>query len=134
LRFRPAQTYTVLYTFRRSPFAAGPLWGVIQDLQGNLYGTIVGGGSAGNGTAYQPDPTTDDFVYYSLQSGNDYGQFAASLIRDANRNFFGNTYHGGPVFGTVYELTAARVERRFYMRLRARPMGHIPVSFVGRRF
>lgn len=100
-----AQTYTVLYTFRGSVYAAGPLWGVIQDREGNLYGTTVGGGNSGNGVVYRLDPTTDDFVYYSLKSGSDYGQSAASLIQDANGNFFGNTYYGGPVFGTVFELS-----------------------------
>jgi uncharacterized repeat protein (TIGR03803 family) len=104
-----AQTYTTLYTFHGSAYAAGPLWGVIQDPAGELYGTTSGGG-AGSGTVYRLDTSSDGFVYYSLKSGSGYGEFPASLIRDADGNLFGNTYYGGPVFGTVYEISASGEE------------------------
>jgi uncharacterized repeat protein (TIGR03803 family) len=104
VRSAQGQTYTVLYTFHGSAYAAGPLWGVTQDPADNLYGTTSGEGN-GNGTIYRLNPATGNFVDYNLKTGNDYGEFPASLILDSNGNLFGNTYYGGPVFGTIYEIS-----------------------------
>ena len=108
----PAQTYTVLYTIHGNQYAAGPLWGVLQDPEGNLYGTTSGGGETGLGTIFKINANGDESLIYNFKTIAD-GESPASLIRDTNGNFFGNTYYGGNAFysfGTVYKLSSTGEE------------------------
>jgi|HubBroStandDraft_1064217.scaffolds.fasta_scaffold01655_10 uncharacterized repeat protein (TIGR03803 family) len=99
-----AQSYSVLYTFRLGPYGAGPYWGVIQDADGNLYGTTSGGGSSDLGSVFKLNATGEETVLYSFKSASTDGEGPASLIRNADGTFYGNTYYGGYGLGTVYKL------------------------------
>jgi uncharacterized repeat protein (TIGR03803 family) len=99
-----AQSYSVLYTFRLGPYGAGPYWGVIRDADGNLYGTTSGGGSSDIGSVFKLNVTGEETVLYSFKSASTDGEGPASLIRNADGTFYGNTYYGGYGLGTVYKL------------------------------
>ncbi len=100
---------TVLYSFCIQPNCtdgANPSAGVIQDSQGNLYGTTQKGGANGEGTVFKLSGTTET-VLYSFRAGNkDGAQPVAGVIRDARGNLYGTTSQGGAHGqGTVFKLS-----------------------------
>lgn len=90
-----AGTWSVnlLYNFRW-PDGSGPS-GVIRDAAGNLYGTVMSGGS--QGTVFklspQPDGSWVESVLHHF-SGTD-GNLPVSLVFDAAGNLYGVTLYGG---------------------------------------
>jgi uncharacterized repeat protein (TIGR03803 family) len=95
-----AQTYTesVLYSFTNSPDGIRPEADLVQDAQGNLYGTTYSGGSSRGGTVFEVDTTNQETVLYTFcsESGCTDGEWPlASLVRDAQGNLFGTTSEGG---------------------------------------
>jgi uncharacterized repeat protein (TIGR03803 family) len=103
-----AQSYRVLYTFNLGLYGSGPYWGVIQDAEGNLYGTTSGGGPADRGVVFELSTTDSATELYGFTAAD--GAGPAALIRDPDGTFFGNTYYGGYGVGTVYELSGTGVE------------------------
>ncbi len=101
-----AQSYSVLYTFKLGQYGTGPYWGVIQDASGNLYGTTSGGGRDHGGSVFKLSTEGEETVLYSF----DAGAGPASLIRNADGTFYGNTYYDGYGCGTVYKLSGKREE------------------------
>jgi hypothetical protein len=118
-----AQTETVLYSFQGTPDGLQPSSALVEDSQGNLYGTTPNGGAgSGFGTAFQltPPSTTGgswtETVIYSFGSTTTDGTFPlAGLIFDKQGNLYGTTFYGGtgncslggPVIacGTVFKLS-----------------------------
>jgi uncharacterized repeat protein (TIGR03803 family) len=108
---------TVLYNFAGGTDGSGPTGGLIQDANGNFYGTtFVGGGSGchngqGCGTVFKLDPNGKETVLHSF-GGNPDGQYPITgVIQDANGNLYGTTFYGGVYNkGTVFRLTATGVE------------------------
>jgi uncharacterized repeat protein (TIGR03803 family) len=103
-----AQSYSVLYTFNLGLYGSGPYWGVVLDSEGNLYGTTSGGGPAERGLVFELSATDNATELYGFTAAD--GAGPASLIRDPDGTFFGNTYYGGYGLGTVYELSGTGVE------------------------
>jgi uncharacterized repeat protein (TIGR03803 family) len=68
-----AQTYTVLYSFTGGTDGIDPAAGVIQDAEGNLYGTTFGGGTSGKGTVFKLSITGKETVLHSFTGGADGG-------------------------------------------------------------
>lgn len=113
---------TVLYSFcsvggGTCTDGAGPHASVIQDTDGNLYGTTSGGGTNGGGTVFEIDSTDHETVLYSFCAGNgmctDGNSPQAALIRDGAGNLYGTTTmggSGGSAGGTVFEVNAAGQE------------------------
>jgi uncharacterized repeat protein (TIGR03803 family) len=107
----PAGKETVLYTFTGGADGANPFAGVIQDAQGNLYGTTSYGGigcnSLGCGTVFRLSKTGKETVLYSFGSQSGDGAFPqAGVIRDAKGNFYGTAAGGGTYdVGTVFKLS-----------------------------
>jgi len=123
-------TETVLYTFcseANCADGAAPPAGLIEDAEGNLYGTTFSGGAsasstfAGGGTVFKLEPpvqtgaTWTENVLYSFCSESNCtdGEFPyAGLIEDAEGNLYGTTAAGGiPLLvcgfdtcGTVFKL------------------------------
>lgn len=113
-RSAQAQTYKVLYSFcsaDKCTDGANPEAGVIQDSQGNLYGTTAEGGDACGtgscGTVFKLDKTGRETVLYRFKF-KDGANPEAGLIQDADGNLYGTTFYGGhgeSAEGTVFKLS-----------------------------
>jgi uncharacterized repeat protein (TIGR03803 family) len=79
-----------------------------RDAAGNLYGTTVGGGTAGRGVVYELDAAGNQIVLYTFTGADDGGIPAGSVIRDVDGNLYGTTSDGGyKDRGVVYMLDTA---------------------------
>jgi uncharacterized repeat protein (TIGR03803 family) len=80
------------------------------DGNGNLYGTTLGGGSAGVGTVFELVPIangkwTEKILHKFKNDGKDGMNPYASVVLDASGDVYGTTFSGGaPGFGMVFEL------------------------------
>jgi hypothetical protein len=83
----PAQTYTVLYTFRGGGDGANPGSAVVQGTNGNFYGVIQNGG------VYEMTPSGTTTILYSFTGPADP---LGALIQATDGNFYGTTYFGEP--------------------------------------
>jgi uncharacterized repeat protein (TIGR03803 family) len=121
---------TVLHTFTNAPDGAFPPAGLVQDAQGNLYGTTYGGGAYATaayagGTVFKIDASGNETVLYSFcphavsQGGcADGTQLEAGLVRDAQGNLYGTTRAGGDLLalgcaggcGTVFKVNSTGKE------------------------
>jgi uncharacterized repeat protein (TIGR03803 family) len=96
---------TVLHSFcpqyPNCPDGAGPYTRVIQDGQGNLYGTTAEGGNSGCfagsgcGTVFKLSKAVKETVLHSFTGGADGATPYAGVIQDAKGNLYGTTYYGG---------------------------------------
>jgi uncharacterized repeat protein (TIGR03803 family) len=108
-----AQTASTIYSFALHD-SFWPEGGLVEDASGNLYGTTVGGGTYGTGTAYQLSPpvkgstTWTKTVLYSFQPWGSTGHTPSSeLTIDSSGNLYGVTWSGGDGrchCGVLYEL------------------------------
>jgi uncharacterized repeat protein (TIGR03803 family) len=84
-----------LYTFGGTS-GEYPRAGVVQDAQGNLYGTTWEGGAYGKGTVFKLDTAGHETVLYSFTGKKGDGTHPqASLVLDAQGNLYGTTVNGG---------------------------------------
>jgi len=107
---------TVLYSFTGGADGGAPYAGLIQDQEGNLYGTTGEGGEFGWGVAYKLDPAGTETVLHTFAPGAD-GTYPgySGLVRDAKGNLYGTTLFGGENgFGVVYTLDPAGNETVLY--------------------
>jgi uncharacterized repeat protein (TIGR03803 family) len=122
---------TVLYSFCSAPNCTDGAWpygGVIQDAEGNLYGTTFQGGAnnvanGGGGTVFRlappaqaGDPWTETVVHSFCSTVSPYGFCSdglytyAGLLQDAAGHLYGTTLSGGVNNGgVVFKLTVAPV-------------------------
>lgn len=115
---------TVLVRFVGGSDGAYPYGGVIQDAQGNLYGTTsAGGGSgcdgSGCGIVFQLAPGPNGqwtyTVLYRFGGSSDGASPNGSLLRDAEGNVYGTTWAGGTYgAGTVFKLSKTGKETVLY--------------------
>jgi uncharacterized repeat protein (TIGR03803 family) len=115
--------YNVLYTFNggtngSNPNLFGTDQGLIQDKDGNLYGTTPDGGyvttapfsacPAGCGVVYKLDKAGKETVLYTFQGSPDGAGPVGSLVRDEEGNLYGTTPYGGSnsflSAGTVFKV------------------------------
>src|SRR5664280_2885188 len=97
-----ALNYTILYAFTGAD-GTSPLAAVVQDSQGNLYGTAysggdvncVGGGSGGCGVLFKIDSYGNYSVLHTFESGAADGNGPRSLVQDSAGNLYGGTDFGG---------------------------------------
>jgi uncharacterized repeat protein (TIGR03803 family) len=117
-----AQTFKVLYTFHGAPKdGAFPLGVVIQDSDGNFYGTTGSGGrgqcgNTGCGTAFKLGKNGKRAWLHSFEGVNG-SEPIAGLLRDAMGNLYGTTTGGGKITsncpggcGLVFRLDSAGKE------------------------
>jgi uncharacterized repeat protein (TIGR03803 family) len=110
-RVDPAGNYTVLYGFSSSGIGgSAPVAGVIQDSDGNLYGTATAsqntGCFLGCGVIYMLSPTGQETVLYNFTSGSDGSYPNAGLTMDSSGNIYGTATFGGRAgSGVIYELS-----------------------------
>ncbi len=88
-----------------------PRAGLIFDGSGNLYGTIVNGGTNSYGTAFEFSPAGGgnwtETVLHSFGGSGDGAVPYSGLIFDRAGNLYGTTVEGGvgtSAFGTVFEI------------------------------
>ena len=106
---------TVLYAFPSSLEASLPGGSVIEDANGNLYGTTAWGGGAACvncGTVFKLRTTGGTFTVLHAFAGGTDGQLPYSgLLRDVAGNLFGTTYLGGAFNGgTAFKLNSTGKE------------------------
>jgi uncharacterized repeat protein (TIGR03803 family) len=109
-------TETILYAFQGGTGdGQGPAGQLLLDLQGNLYGTTLYGGTGyctteGCGFVFSLTPTPSgpwtETLLYEFTGAEDGGIPSPSLTVDAAGNFYGTTGTGGGLnnSGTVFEL------------------------------
>jgi uncharacterized repeat protein (TIGR03803 family) len=112
---------TVLDTFTGGADGGYPYAGLVQDAEGNLYGTTVEGGDLacnppyGCGTAFKVTKTGKETVLYSFTGGADGGYPYAGLVRDAKGNLYGTTSTGGALeAGVVFRVSSKGKETVLY--------------------
>jgi uncharacterized repeat protein (TIGR03803 family) len=99
--------FRVLYTFTDGPDGTDPNGGLVEDPEGNLYGTTYGGDKLGTmyGLVFKLNKAGQLTVLHTLNGGTD-GGFPSMLIRDAAGNLYGTAYSsaGFNPGGTVFEV------------------------------
>jgi uncharacterized repeat protein (TIGR03803 family) len=112
-KLSPIGSETVLHSFGlTSTDGFFPVDGVIMDAAGNLYGTILYGGSAAFGTVYKVSPAGAEVILHTFGSfqGDGIGPYGP-LVMDGAGVLYGTTTQGGTFdFGTVYKLNPAGTE------------------------
>jgi uncharacterized repeat protein (TIGR03803 family) len=114
-KLAPSGVETVLYTFSGGADGGSPWAGVVQDSDGNLYGTTEIGGAYNYGTVFKLTPSGTETVLYSFSGGTDGAFPLDGLTFDAEGNLYGTTYEGGILQnGTVFQVTPAGSETILY--------------------
>jgi uncharacterized repeat protein (TIGR03803 family) len=113
----PAGKLTTLHTFCPQPGSCPdgdtPVGGLVQAIDGNLYGaTSFGGANNSGGTVFKITPAGKLTTLYSFCSQPDCTdgyEPAGGLVQATNGNFYGMTVGGGADGnnGTVFEITPA---------------------------
>ncbi len=111
-RVSPTGEFTVLHYFCLNSScgsdAPAPT-GLIQGIDGNLYGTTRFGGPHNGGVLYKLTLAGEYTVVYDFCSLSDCldGGGPNQIVQDAKGNFFGTNYGGGSKgYGTVFEITS----------------------------
>ena len=116
-------TESVLHNFGVGTDGYSPEAGLVQDINGNLFGTTTYGGTvfcavaeySGCGTIFELTPagggSWTETVVHDFSGGMDGATSIAGLTLDAEGNFYGTTEEGGPSnLGTVFRLSPAGLE------------------------
>src|ERR1700693_3503348 len=104
-------TFTLLYSFKGGADGSAPAAGLVRDAAGNLYGTTLGGGTSGEGTAFKLDTTGAETTLHSFGFRSDGRIPLGGLIRDAAGNLYGTASEGGASGqGTVFKLDRTGAE------------------------
>jgi uncharacterized repeat protein (TIGR03803 family) len=110
-KLTPTGTETALYDFNLQPDAMLPVYGLLRDSAGNLYGAAGKGGTYGYGAIFKLDSTGHETVLHSFGKGADGKNPACVLMRGANGNLYGTTAGGGKYgFGTVFGVNSSGAE------------------------
>ena len=95
---------------------ASPQGGLVEDSEGNFYGTTFIGGTHNQGTVFMVTPAGVETVLHSftgnggVSGSTDGAHPQGSLILASDGNFYGTTYQGGTDdLGTVFQITPAGV-------------------------
>jgi uncharacterized repeat protein (TIGR03803 family) len=114
-RLTPSGALTTLYSFTGGVDGAAPQAGLVQDQQGNLYGTSYVGGISGSGTVFKVTTTGMFTSLYSFTGGADGGSPIEGLTLGDDGNLYGVTIGGGSNFaGTVFQITPGGVFTSLY--------------------
>jgi uncharacterized repeat protein (TIGR03803 family) len=106
---------TTLYAFTGGTDGASPYASLIQDANGNLYGTTFAGGTANLGTIFKINKSGKETVLYSFTGSPDGEHPTRNLLRDNAGNMYGVAYEGGASgFGAVFKLNRAGKESLLY--------------------
>ena len=110
----PAGTLTTLYTFcalSGCTDGEAPFGGLIQALNGSLYGTTSAGGAHGGGTIFDiatsGGAVTTLYNFCSMSDCADGSGPQATLFQGSDTDLYGTTYGGGTFtyYGTLFKIT-----------------------------
>ena len=110
-RISPSGALTTLHIFGDLVLKDGsyPYAGLVQSMDGNLYGTTCADLLGGNGTVFRVSPDGSTFATLVYFDGCDDGACPkAALMEDAEGNLYGTTTTGGPCQagqGTLFRLS-----------------------------
>jgi uncharacterized repeat protein (TIGR03803 family) len=120
------QIFTTLHNFTGGSDGSNPYSAVIQDSEGNLYGTAKEGGDlscivgGGCGVVYKLDAAGTETVLHSFTGSPDGAWPETPLVRDEAGNIYGTTFYGGVNCttgygcGAVFKIDAAGKEKVLY--------------------
>lgn len=110
-KITPAGDLDTTYRFAPSPFGASPYAALIENSDGNFYGTCLGGTSDA-GAIFKITPAGDFTRLYNFSGDLDGGLPQAALAKGSDGNLYGTTSQG------------ARITMAHFSRLRRRgPLG-----------
>ena len=118
----PSSAETVLHTFTSSTNGDGavPYASLVEDGQGNLYGTTYSGGtecvsSGGCGTVFKITSAGTEELLYSFAGNTDASYPFCSLVWAGKSELYGTTVFGGAYnHGTVFRITTSGKETVVY--------------------
>lgn len=120
-KMTPAGVVSVIHAFgaTNKPDGTFPMAGLIQGVDGALYGTTWSGGAYAAGTVYKITIAGIETELYSFFGGPDGANPTAGLVQGSDGNFYGTTPIGGSTTtgqgqGTVFMVTPAGVETVLY--------------------
>jgi len=99
--YSPWAGVTALHSFGNGADGSCPMAGLIQDANGNLYGTTSAGGAFGLGTVFEftnptnPTPPPVEVVLWSFRGAPDGADPEGALLLDSNGTLWGTTFSGG---------------------------------------
>ncbi len=97
------QTFDVVTLFHGGAVSA--VSALVQGLDGNLYGTTLGGGANGTGTVFKIDPNGNELRVLHSFTGSDGAYPAARLLATPDGFLYGTTSAGGAAdFGTIFKV------------------------------
>lgn len=108
-KFNPTSgKLTTLFYFDNGADGGYPYGGVIEAIDGNLYGTTSYGGAYGHGTIFKIIPSSGFLttLYNFGSTPTDAADSFAPLVQDTDGTFYGTTSAGGTSgYGTVFNLS-----------------------------
>ncbi len=93
-KMTPAGSLTTLVSFKNTN-GAHPIAGLVQNTDGNFYGTTSDGGTNGFGTIFRINPSGDFATLFSFNNTNGANPYGGLAV-DAGGNLYGTTAYGGP--------------------------------------
>jgi len=100
--------FSSLYSFTGGSDGGSPYAGVIQETDGNLYGTTEAGGANGDGTVYRITTSGSLTTLYSFTGGNDGAHPYAPLVGGTDGFLYGATEtDGSNGVGTVFQISTS---------------------------
>jgi len=109
----PNYIVDTLYSFTVSHDGGLPYAGLVEDTNGNFYGTTWEGGLYNSGSAFAISTNGDLTNLYSFTGGWDGAILYAGLVQGSDGNFYGTTEYGGTTndlgiaYGTVFSISAS---------------------------
>jgi uncharacterized repeat protein (TIGR03803 family) len=102
-------TFNTLYSFQGEGPPYGPLYQLMMDSAGNLYGTTYLSGAYGYGSVFKLTPDNGSWTHTSLHdfTGGSDGRYPVSnVIIDAHGNLYGTAAQGGAYgVGVIWEIS-----------------------------
>ena len=122
-----SEIITTLATFTGDN-GSGPNGDLIEDSNGNLFGTTSAGGPSGDGTVFEVAQGSGTITTLaSFNSNNGYNP-QGGLVQDSHGNLFGTTSWGGPSDdGTVFEVASRQRNRHHPGLLQWQPTAPTPL-------
>jgi uncharacterized repeat protein (TIGR03803 family) len=104
-KYTRSGTFSTIYQFNDSRAGSFVAAGLIQGLDGNLYGAAEFGGTSNCGTIFKISRSGTLLKVYSFPCDGGVGGPFAALVQASDGNFYGTTTQGGiQALGTVFKL------------------------------